>query len=262
MSDQATAVEQCYLRADQSPAARRYRERTHGMALNQFNCTTMDQLALLLAVLRLKPGCDALDAGCGTGRITKYLASTTGANFVGVDLLPGVIERARQLAADGTVGLEFRVADMESPGFPPSSFDAVIAIESLYPIKDHINTIATFKDILRPGGQMGLFHTHFSETHGVGLGPDDTLVAKALRANGLSYEAHDLTKADRRFWKRSHEIAEEMRSEFAAEGNSGLLIDGERIAILGLIHQNRHSRYLYHAVVGADIEKRNRASPA
>jgi hypothetical protein len=51
--------------------------------------------------------------------------------------------------------------------------------------------------------------------------------------------------------------AEEMRSQFAAEGNSGLLI-----AILGLIHQNRHSRYLYHAVVGADIEKGNRASPA
>jgi len=42
-----------------------------------------------------------------------------------------------------------------------------------------------------------------------------------------------------------------MRSEFAAEGNSGLLIDGERIAILGLIHQNRHCRYLYHAVVGS-----------
>ena len=53
MSDQATAVEQCYLRADQSPAARRYRERTHGMALNQFNCTTMDQVSLLLDVLKL-----------------------------------------------------------------------------------------------------------------------------------------------------------------------------------------------------------------
>jgi len=52
-----------------------------------------------------------------------------------------------------------------------------------------------------------------------------------------------------------------MRSQFAAEGNSGLLIDGDPEAILGLIHQIRHSRYLYHAAVGADIEKGNRASP-
>jgi SAM-dependent methyltransferase len=250
MSDQGAALEQCYLRADQSPAAARYRERTHGMALNQFNCTTMDQLALLLDVLKLKPGVDALDAGCGTGRITQYLASTTGSNFVGIDLLPGCVQRARQLAAEGPGRLEFKVADMEAPGFAPASFDTVISIESLYPTKDHIKTIATFKNILRPTGQMGLFHTYFSETPGLGLGPDDTLLAKALRANGLNYKAHDLSEADRRFWKRSHEIAEEMRSEFAAEGNSGLLIDGERDAVLGLINQNRHARYLYHAVIG------------
>jgi SAM-dependent methyltransferase len=221
------------------------------MALNQFNCTTMDQLALLLDVLKLKPGLDVLDAGCGTGRITKYLAAGTGADFVGIDLLPGVIERARQLAAEGPGRLEFKVSDMEAPGFPPASFDAVISIESLYPTRDHIKTIATFKNILRPGGQIGLFHTYFSETPGLGLGPDDTLLAKALQANRLNYEAHDLTEADRRFWKRSHEIAEEMRSEFAVEGNSGLLIDGERDAILGLINQNRHARYLYHVVVAS-----------
>jgi hypothetical protein len=42
-----------------------------------------------------------------------------------------------------------------------------------------------------------------------------------------------------------------MGSQFAAEGNSGLLIDGEPDAILGLIHQNRHSSYLYHAAVAS-----------
>src|SRR5215472_8559916 len=142
MSDQAAALEQFYLRADQSPAAGRYRERTHGMALNQFNCTTMDQLALLLDTLKLKPGLDVLDAGCGTGRITRYLASTTGANFVGIDLLPGCIQHARQLAAEGPGRLEFKVADMEAPGLRSASFDAVIAIESLYPTRDHIKTMA------------------------------------------------------------------------------------------------------------------------
>lgn len=64
-------------------------------------------------------------------------------------------------------------------------------------------------------------------------------------------DARDLTKADRCFWKLSNEVAEEMRHEFVAEGNPGLLIDGERRAILELIDQNRHAKYLYHAVISA-----------
>lgn len=252
MSAQAAALEQCFLRAEQSGAAQRYRKRTHGMALNQFNSTTMDQLALLIDVLKLKPQSVVLDAGCGTGHITKYLAETTGATFTGIDILPGCIKHAQHSAEDLPGRLDFKVANMEEPTFPPGSFDAVIAIDSLYPVRDHNKTIAAFKNILRRDGQMGLFYTHFSEAPGTGLGPDDTALAKTLRANGLDYDARDLTDADRCFWKLSKEVAEEMRHEFVDEGNPGLLIDDERHAILGLIDQNRHAKYLYHTAVSAE----------
>lgn len=247
MASQMTPLEQCYLRMEQSPAAARYRERTHGKALNQFNSTDMAELALLVDVLKLTAGSVILDAGCGTGHVTKYLAETTDAQFTGIDELPGCIRRAQALASERPDRLRFMIADMKTPAFPPASFDAIIAIDSLYPIKDHTQTLAAFKALLGPAGQMGLFYTHFSDAPGVGLGPDDTGLARALRNNDLSYQVHDLTEHDRAFWQRCEAIAEEMRPDFVAEGNGSLLIDGERLAILGLIKQNRHARYLYHA---------------
>ena len=249
MASQMTALEQCYLRTEQSHAAARYRERTHGKALNQFNSADMTQLALLVDLLKLTPGSVVLDAGCGTGHVTKYLTETTGARFVGIDELAGCIRRAQALAGGSPGRLEFTVANMETPGFAPASFDAVIAIDSLYPIKDHTQALATFKTLLRSGGRMGLFYTHFSDAPGVGLGPNDTLLARGLRNNGLSYQAHDLTEHDRAFWQRSDDIAEQMRPEFIAEGNASLLIDGERLAILGFIRHNRHARYFYHVTL-------------
>jgi hypothetical protein len=48
-----------------------------------------------------------------------------------------------------------------------------------------------------------------------------------------------------RFWQRCDEIADQMRPEFVAEGNAGLMIEGEHLAILAFIQQNRHARYLY-----------------
>jgi cyclopropane fatty-acyl-phospholipid synthase-like methyltransferase len=246
MASQISALEQCYLRTEQSATAARYRERTHGKALNQFNSTDMTQLTLLADLLHLHSSSVVLDAGCGTGHVTKYLADTTGARFVGIDVLAGCIRRAQELAQASAGRLEFVVADMETPDFPPASFDAVIAIESLYPITDHTPTLAAFKKLLHPDGQMGLFYTHFSDSPGTGLGPDDTRLAEAFRNNALRYHAHDLTEHDRAFWQRCDAVAEQLRPDFIAEGNASLLIDGERLAILGLIQQNRHARYLYH----------------
>lgn len=44
----------------------------------------------------------------------------------------------------------------------------MIAIDSLYPMRDHTGTIAALKNILRRGGQIALFCTHLSEASGEG----------------------------------------------------------------------------------------------
>jgi hypothetical protein len=126
---------------------------------------------------------------------------------------------------------------------PPASLDAVIAIESLYFPKNLTAAIGQFKALLRAGGRMGLFFTHIGPS--APASPADTKLGQALQANGLPFKAHDLTESDRRFWQRSKETAEAMLPEFEAEDNADLLHLGETTAVLSMIANGGHARYLY-----------------
>ncbi len=207
---------------------------------NQYGAADMEQLELLLQVLRLTPANRALDAGCGTGDTTNYLSERSGANFVGADKSKPSIDSALRRFPS----LEFCVAELDALDFPPASFDAVIAIESMYFPKDLMTTVGQFKKLLRPGGRMGLFFTHLGAEGPASAA--ETKLGQALQVNGLRFEAHDLTESDRRFWQRSKETAEELLPEFEAEGNEDLLHLGETTAVLDLIQKGGHARFLYH----------------
>jgi len=243
------AKEPCYLRSERSPAFIRYCERVHGAMLNQYGTADIEQLTLMLNALRLRPGSHVLDAGCGTGHTTGYLAEKSEARFVGIDTAKPAIGRAQQLEVASAERLAFKIGTMDALDFSPSSFDAVIAIESLYFCNDLISTIAQFQKILRTGGQMALFYTHIADSAGDSLAAADTKLGAALRVNGIAFDAHDLSESDRRFWKLSKQVAEELRAGFEAEGNSDLMHFSETDAMLGLIQKGRHARYLYHARV-------------
>jgi ubiquinone/menaquinone biosynthesis C-methylase UbiE len=60
-----------------------------------------------------------LDAGCGYGRLAPYCT-----NYVGIDLSPDLIERARTLYPDK----EFIVGDCRNLPFPDQSFDFAVLI--------------------------------------------------------------------------------------------------------------------------------------
>jgi SAM-dependent methyltransferase len=237
----------CFLRSEKSAAFTKYCERVYGKALNQYGTADQEQLDLLLRVLRLNPKSRVLDAGCGTGHTTLYLAERSGAIFTGIDKSETAICRANELAAARSSHVAFDVADMDMLELPPNSFDAVIAIEALYFPKDLGRTLAAFRSALHPEGQMGLFYTHFGQAPD---GAADTKLATQLVENGLAYEAHDLTNPDRRFWERSKQVASELRAEFAAEGNEDLLHLGETEAVLELIAKGGHRRFLYHVRMG------------
>jgi ubiquinone/menaquinone biosynthesis C-methylase UbiE len=235
----------CYLRSERSATCIEFCTRVYGKMLNQFGTADMDQLKLMLKLLNLPPGAAVLDAGCGTGSTTKYLAECSGAKFTGLDISARAIDRGLEFAAGCPERLAFAVGTMDALDFPPASFEAVVAIESLYFAKDLTRTLHQFRMVLRSHGQMALFFTHIAEP-GAGLGPDDTKLAGALRANHLSYRAHDLTESDRRFWERSKAAGEELRAAFEAEGNGDLSRLGESDALLDLVKHNRHARFLYH----------------
>jgi SAM-dependent methyltransferase len=249
MPAEAITKEPCYLRSERSPAFIRYCERVHGAMLNQYGSADLQQLTFLLELLRLRSGSHVLDAGCGTGHTTRYLAEKSHARFLGIDTAEPAIRRAQELAAPVSDSLAFKVATMDALDFSPGSFDAVIAIESLYFCKDLASTIGQFQKILRSRGQLALFFTHIAGATGESLAAADTRLGAALRANNIAFDVYDFSENDRSFWKRSKEIAEELRTDFETEGNVDLMHLNETDAVLELIQKGRHARYLYHARV-------------
>lgn len=246
MPSESPAKDPCFLRSERSPAFARFCEHVYGKMLNQYGTADMEQLELLLKVLGLKAGSHTLDVGCGTGSTTQYLSDKSGARFTGIDISEPSIRRAFELAQASPDRLTFKAGTMDALDFPPASFDAVIAIESLYFPKDLAGAVNGFKTVLRSGGQMALFYTHIADAPGGAVGPGDTKLAAALRTSEIEFDAHDLSESDRRFWQRSKQAAEELRVDFEAEGNEDLAHPGETNAVLDLIRQGRHARYLYH----------------
>lgn len=72
------------------------------------------------------------DIGCGTGRITRFLAAE-GALATGFDFSPATIDAAREEARAAGVGADFVVADVTSGKLPveDETFDAALAVGCL-----------------------------------------------------------------------------------------------------------------------------------
>jgi ubiquinone/menaquinone biosynthesis C-methylase UbiE len=79
-----------------------------------------------LAELELPQDVTALEVGCGTGAVTRILASLPCIEkVVGIDPSSIFIERARSLAG-GLSRLSFEIGDARTLAFADSSFDLVV----------------------------------------------------------------------------------------------------------------------------------------
>ena len=86
---------------------------------------------------------NVLDVGCGIGGTVVHLAKKyPNIKFIGVDIVPGHIEMAKQLAKDNQVNnAKFFNQDFSNMGFSRSTFDIIYALESINyskNIRDHL----------------------------------------------------------------------------------------------------------------------------
>ncbi len=110
--------------------------------------------AKVLEALQLKGDDWLLDVGCGTGWAVIHAAQLTPAGRAcGIDLSPGMIERAKE-NAEGFFNIEFQVADAEAIPYPPESFDAVISTHSFHHYSDPLRALAEIHRVLKRGGQI------------------------------------------------------------------------------------------------------------
>ena len=108
----------------------------------------------------------ALDCGCGTGRAMEVLAERLGkgAEIVGVDSSPAMIERAKELrrVPDG-VTFDFHVADCKKLPFEAETFDWVVVIDTFPHFGDFAAAIAGIRRVLKDGGFLAILEHHSVE---------------------------------------------------------------------------------------------------
>lgn len=101
------------------------------------------------------PGKRWLDVGCGTGELA-FVAAATGAEVVGADLSPTLVETARRQAAERDVDVTFEVGDAEALPYEDASFDIVTSSVGAIFAPDHRAVASQLARVCRAGGQLAL----------------------------------------------------------------------------------------------------------
>jgi ubiquinone/menaquinone biosynthesis C-methylase UbiE/phosphatidylglycerophosphate synthase len=113
-------------------------------------------IADLAAKLRLRPGLEVIEFGCGAGAFLLSLARCcTGLRLNGIDYAPELVERARKSLPGG-----FSVGDMRaSPHLPTAGFDLVCSFGTMMYLNSPAEAekaLDEMQRVLRPGGEIFL----------------------------------------------------------------------------------------------------------
>lgn len=105
--------------------------------------------------LHPQPGLKLLDLACGTGAVAE-LAAAAGADVVGVDIAPALVEQARERATERGLDIDYRVGDAEALELEDASFDLVASTCGVMFAPDHNAIAAEIARVTKPGGRIAL----------------------------------------------------------------------------------------------------------
>jgi SAM-dependent methyltransferase len=109
----------------------------------------------LLIGVEIKPGQDVLDVATGTGNIALR-AAAVGAQVVGLDLTPELLETARRRADEHDVFVDWVAGDAEDLPFDDESFDSVLSAFGVQFAPRHHVVADELARVCRPGGRIAV----------------------------------------------------------------------------------------------------------
>ena len=131
----------------------------------------MNEVMMLTA--SVKTEVTVLDAGCGVGGSSIFLASVKGCKVTGITLSERQAEQAAKNARDSKVEdrVDFKVMDYAATTFPDESFDVVWGCESICYADDKEKFVREAFRLVKPGGRLvvadGFVNTFESNDHPV-----------------------------------------------------------------------------------------------
>ncbi|RMD65866.1 SAM-dependent methyltransferase [Candidatus Pacearchaeota archaeon] len=123
--------------------------KTHDKAVVNMN-------RVLSEIAKITPKDRVLDAGCGIGGSSIWIAKNIGARVTGLNIHKGQLEIARQLAIKNRVEnlTEFTEGDFTKTNLQDNSFDVVLGLESVCYAKNKKDFIREARRILKNNGRL------------------------------------------------------------------------------------------------------------
>lgn len=111
---------------------------------------------VMMIAAGIKPTDWVLDAGCGVGGSSIFLASMLGCRVTGITLSERQREQATANAKKKDIGdlVDFKVMNYAATDFPDASFDVVWGCESICYADDKEQFIKEAYRLLKPGGRL------------------------------------------------------------------------------------------------------------
>lgn len=111
---------------------------------------------IMIETAGILPGEQVLDAGCGVGGSSIFIAKETGATVTGITLSERQAAQAAKKATERGVGskAQFHVMNYCATSFPDASFDVVWGCESICYADNKESFIREAYRLLKPGGRL------------------------------------------------------------------------------------------------------------
>lgn len=138
--------------------------RKYGSALDPAEAARLESQATSLAhylnqefkLLNFSPNMKVLDAGCGSGAITRRIAEAVHPEtVVGMDIDPVFIEEARKTAlSKGVENIRFDIGNIDDMDYETGSFDLAYCRLVLMHVNDPVRSVSEMRRVTRKGGYV------------------------------------------------------------------------------------------------------------